>query len=48
MNNKKILDSEKMESSFDITEPVSLMQRGLPASYRYTDYIYVVDDWSKA
>lgn len=33
------------EQSFDITEAFALTQQGLPASYTYSDYIYVIDDW---
>lgn len=35
----------RVETSFDIAEPFALAQQGLPASYAYSDYIYVIDDW---
>lgn len=32
------------EDDFNITEALSYMQRGLSASYDYSDFVYVVDE----
>lgn len=35
---------QPQEDDFSITESLAYMQRGLPASYDFADYIYVVDE----
>lgn len=45
---KDNMPTERTEESFDIAQPLSYMQRGLPAAYTYTDFIYVVENWTNA
>jgi thiaminase len=35
---------QRIETSFDITQPFALMQQGLPAAYEYFDFVYVLDE----
>lgn len=39
---------QRIESSFDITKPLALMQQGLPAAYDFSDYVYVLDESGNA
>ena len=32
------------EDDFNVVEPLAYMQRGLSASYEFSDYVYVVDE----